>query len=70
MLTRRAVEKHSYAIFLQLNPSHGPNAADVSPRVKAARLDTANRPIGTMHLAQGRFKLATSAQRWRADEPS
>ena len=38
VLTKRAVEKHVYAIFLKLNLSHAPDADDVSPRVKAALL--------------------------------
>ena len=38
VLTKRAVEKHVYAIFLKLNLSHAPDAGDVSPRVKAALL--------------------------------
>ena len=38
VLTKRAVEKHINAIFLKLNLSHGQDAGDVSPRVKAALL--------------------------------
>ena len=38
VLTKRAVEKHVYAIFLKLNLSHASDIDDVSPRVKAALL--------------------------------
>ena len=38
VLTKRAVEKHINAIFLKLNLSHGQDAGDVSPRVKATLL--------------------------------
>ena len=38
VLTKRAVEKHVYAIFLKLNLSHAQDAGDVNPRVKAALL--------------------------------
>ena len=38
VLSKRAVEKHVYAIFLKLNLSHAPDTDDVSPRVKAALL--------------------------------
>ena len=38
VLTKRAVEKHVYGIFLKLNLTHAPDTGDVSPRVKAALL--------------------------------
>jgi DNA-binding NarL/FixJ family response regulator len=38
VLSKRAVEKYVYAIFLKLNLSHAPDTGDVSPRVKAALL--------------------------------
>ncbi len=36
MLTKRAVEKHINAIFLKLGFTYGPEAENVSKRVKAA----------------------------------
>jgi DNA-binding NarL/FixJ family response regulator len=46
VLTKRAVEKHINAIFLKLNLSHGQDAGDVSPRVKAALLFLAEPDLG------------------------
>jgi DNA-binding NarL/FixJ family response regulator len=46
VLTKRAVEKHINAIFLKLNLSHGQDAGDVSPRVKAALLYLAEPDLG------------------------
>jgi DNA-binding NarL/FixJ family response regulator len=48
VLTKRAVEKHINAIFLKLNLSHGQDASDVSPRVKAA-LMFLSEPEGRAH---------------------
>ena len=49
VLTKRAVERHVYVIFLKLNLSHAQDAGDVNPRVKAALLflsEPASPPAG------------------------
>jgi DNA-binding NarL/FixJ family response regulator len=53
VLTKRAVEKHINAIFLKLNLSHAQDAADVSPRVKAALLFLAEPDEGRAHHLAG-----------------
>ena len=56
VLTKRAVEKHVYAIFLKLNLSHAPDTGDVNPRVKAALLflseGGAGPPRASHHVTQ------------------